>query len=71
MEPKLGQDGAKIIQNRAKMGPRGPEMEPKWGQDGEKITKKRQHNKHVYVLYVGPPILTEIGANMDPTWVSK
>ena len=74
MEPKWGQDGAKILQNRAKMGPRGPEMEPKWGQDGVKTAKnkkKRLHNKKVGGVYLRRHIFSEKEANIDSTWFPK
>ena len=75
MEPKWDHDGAKILQNRAKMGPRGPEMEPQWGQDGVKTpnkSKKKTPTQQQHGWSIFPPyMLIENEANMAPTWLPK
>ena len=38
-------NGAKNLQNRGQVGPRGAKMEPKWGQDGAKTAEKSKNNK--------------------------
>ena len=46
-------------------------MAPRWSQNGEKARNKSQRNKNVGGVPRRRPILTENGANMAPTWVSK
>ena len=40
------QNGAKNVQNRGQVAPRGAQMEPRWGQDGAKMGKKSENYIH-------------------------